>query len=228
VIAVETRWAFERDFDMGNSLYGPAQFTFSMSRPGVIVAEGTTRDADKAFFTLDNADCVSAVAAITSVESDNNLQGRLYRPLEVPRHPLSPKLWVRLRDCLFGAGVRKLIDEMKRIPCISENEAETLVEHGVDDVSFFAEGLIELPEGIPMEESRFQELRNQATRLAMIWQTGQVAHLRAAQGVDLRPLSDEGIFTIDQLLQRKERPRKIDETLWHRLRDEATAIRASA
>jgi len=55
---------------------------------------------------------------------------------------------VRLRDALFGETHQNLVSEMMRIPGITADEARLLVDSGVDDPSFFANGLIDYPDGI--------------------------------------------------------------------------------
>jgi hypothetical protein len=127
---------------------------------------------------------------------------------------------------LFGESPEELVAEMSRIPEISLDEAKTLVDYGVDDFSFFGTGAIEFPEGIPMEESRFHELHEEAKRLALIHQTGEIAYLRSARGIDLAPLHGEKIFTVRQLLETELRPAKIEEVLWNRLREEAAGLYA--
>ncbi len=229
VIAIDTPHAAWDDFDIKNSLYGPLQYTFLIhQRSGQVIPQGTARDVEKAFFELENVECVSAVAHVGSREPDDRyLYGRIYRPLKTPRHPIDTKRWLRLRTALFGESPQELVAEMSCIPGISQREAKTLVDHGVDDFSFFATGSIEFPEGMPVEEHRFRELREEAKRLALIHRTGEIAYLRSARGVDLMPLHSEGIYTVRQLLETKLRPAKIEEQIWNRLREEAAALYAA-
>jgi hypothetical protein len=127
---------------------------------------------------------------------------------------------------LFGESPQELVAEMSRIPGISREEAKTLVDYGVDDFSFFAAGSIEFPEGMPIEEHRFCDLREEAKRLALIHRTGEIVYLRSARGAELEPLYAEGIYTVRQLLETKLRPARIEEELWNRLREEAAALSA--
>ena len=117
---------------------------------------------------------------------------------------------------------QSLLREFARIPGIRKEETEALVANGVDDVSFFALGLIDFPEGMNMKLERFQELRREAWRLLLINHTGQIAYLLAAKGRDLKPFWQHGIFTVSRLLQMKERPSGIAEELWNAMRSEAS------
>lgn len=189
-----------------------------------MVGEGSTRDFEKASFNQSNVDCISCVAGISSSDSGSGpLDGQLYRPLKTPRIPIGAGLWVRLRTALFGSAPTALIAEMSRIPRISEEEAKTLVEHGIDSLPFFAAGLIDLPSDLTIEKSRLEHLQSQARYLIWINETRQMRNLRSAQGLDLSPSHEEGIFTIDQLLQ-KNRPLGVDEALWCNLRREAATL----
>ena len=226
VIAVVTPWMPWDDFDVENSLCGPSGLSLSM-KGRAIVAEGATRSMEKAFSNADNVQCISAVAGMGPSESDYGyLDGKLYRPLKTPRVPVNVKLWVRLRNALFGPSQEKAIAEINRIPTISREEAKALVEHGVDDVSFFAAGLIEFPEGLDIKRDRFRQLQEQAMRLALIGATGRIDYLRSAQGIDLIPLWQDGIYTIIQLLERKSRPPRVEEECWSHLKEEATTLSA--
>jgi hypothetical protein len=114
---------------------------------------------------------------------------------------------------------------MAVIPGISVHEAEVLVKHGVDDISFFAAGIIDFPDDLPMAKARFELLRNQAERLALISRTGQIAYLNSAKGVNLSPLYDEGIYTVNQLLERSPKPQGVTEEVWTLLKEEAVRLK---
>jgi hypothetical protein len=226
VIAIDSPHAAWDDFDIENSLYGPEQFTFlTHLQSGKTIPQGTGRDVKKAFFESENVECISAVVHVSCRDfGDRYLHGRIYRPLKTPSHPIGTKLWLRLRTALFGESPKELVAEMSRIPGISRQEAKTLVDHGVDDFSFFATGAIEFPEGMSMGEPRFRELQEEAKRLALICRTGEIAYLRSARGVDLASLHAEKIFTVRQLLETELRPAKIEEELWNRMREEAAGL----
>jgi hypothetical protein len=223
VIAVQTRWSDLGVIDFLNSLYGPLGVTLRMNtKSGEIVEEGTSRNIEQAFFSQPNVKCISAVGRIDPNETyPDYLIGELYRPIEAPQYPLSMKLWVRLRDALFGSVPKNLVDQISKIPGISLEEAETLVRCGVDDISFFGSGLIEFPENLPLSKKRFEELQAMAGRLIQIHRTGRMDLLSSAQGVDLSPLYNQKIYTINQLLQCEQKPDGISEEVWHALRDEA-------
>jgi hypothetical protein len=229
VIAVDTSWGRCSNFDFKNSLYGPLQFTFLMDQESTqMIAEGGTREAEKAFFSADNVKCISAVVHVASGEpSEGRLRGRMYRPFETPSYPIDAKLWVRLRSALFGESPQDLLAEISRVPHISQEEVEVLVTYGVDDFSFFGAGLIEFPKGMPMSEERFHKLGVEAKRLALIQQTGQIKYLESASGTDLTLFYEEGIYTVNQVVQYGSRPTKIEEKLWNRLREEAAALSAA-
>lgn len=226
VIAVQTRWGSMDEYDCLNSLYGPQQANVAWDKESKeIVEEGSSRGVEKGFFSQSNVDCISAVVRIEPNDSyARNLVGDIYRPINPPRYSLNAKLWVRLRDALFGSMPKRLVEEMSKIPSISSTEAETLVRYGVDDHSFFAGGLIGLPEGLPMGSERFEELRGMAKKLCLLQRTGRIAYLYSAQEVDLAPLNSEGIYTISQLLKSTQRPSDISESDWDAMRDEATKI----
>jgi hypothetical protein len=63
---------------------------------------------------------------------------------------------------------------------------------------------------MPMNEERFHKLEDEAKRLALIQQTGQIKHLESARGADLTLFYEEEIYTVNQLVQRGSRPRKIE------------------
>jgi hypothetical protein len=226
VIAVQTKWGSD-EFDFLNSLYGPVGFSFSMAKEqGQLVEEGATRNIQQTFFNQSDVSCISAVMRIEPDASETGfLAGAMYRPIQDPSHPLNRKLWLRLRDAVFGHCPRILVEQMAVIPGISVDEAELLVKHGVDDISFFAAGMIDFPEDLPMAKTRFEQLRNQAERLALINRTGRIAYLNSAKGVDLTPLYDEGVYTVNQLLERNQKPQGVTEEVWASLKDEAVRLK---
>ncbi|MGD0424743.1 MAG: hypothetical protein ABSA92_14995 [Candidatus Bathyarchaeia archaeon] len=225
VIAVEMSFGHDDEFDVLNSLYGPLQFILTIEQKSKsTVAEGTKREVEKAFFSPETA-CISAVAAIAPDRDDALLlDGKLYRPIDPPQNPIRPELWLRLRRALFGPTPKNLLAEIGSIPGILREEAKMLVEYGVDDLSFFASGRISLPDGIKMESRRFEELRNQAERLMLLYRTGQIAYLPSAQELDLSAFWRHGVFTMNQLLQIRQRPIDVDEKVWNTLRREAAAV----
>jgi hypothetical protein len=228
IIAVQTRWDSGVDeFDFLNSLYGPLQFGFSSDKQsGELVEEGASRSVEKAFFYQPDVDCISAVARIGPSDfHDSFISGGLYRPIKIPRHPINSKLRVRLRDALFGPVPKRLVGEMSSVPGITTQEAEMLVKHGVDDISFFAAGMIDFPNDLHMERKRFEELRQEAKRLALIERSGRIEFLKSAQGVDLAPLHSQGIYTINQLLKHDRRPVTISEETWQAFRHEALNLK---
>ena len=91
-------------------------------------------------------------------------------------------------------------------------------------MSFFAQGKIGLPEGGKMDSKRFEELLHAAGRLMLLYRTGQIAYLPSAQELNLANFWENGIFTINKLLQTKERPTAITQTVWDALRKEAAAV----
>jgi len=193
---------------------------------GQLVEEGATRNIQKAFFNQSDVSCVSAVMRVEPADSETeSLAGAMYRPIQHPSHPLNRRLWIRLRDAVFGPCPRTLVEQMAVIPGISVDEAEVLVKHGVDDISFFAAGIIDFPDDLPMAKARFELLRNQAERLALISRTGQIAYLNSAKGVNLSPLYDEGIYTVNQLLERSPKPQGVTEEVWTLLKEEAVRLK---
>jgi hypothetical protein len=114
---------------------------------------------------------------------------------------------------------------MAAIPGISVEEPELLVKHGVDDVSFFAAGMIDFPEDLPMEKTRFEQLENEAERLALIEGTGRIAYVNSGKDIDLTPLYNAGVYTINQLLERNQKPHGVTEEVWTALKDEALSLR---
>ena len=193
---------------------------------GQLVEEGATRNIERAFFNQSDVSCISAVMRIEPDDSETGfLAGAMYRPIRDPIHPLNRKLWLRLRDAVFGPCPRTLVEQMAVIPGISVDEAELLVKHGVDDISFFAAGMIDFPDDLPMAKARFEQLRNQAERLALISRTGRIEYLNSAKGVDLTPLYDEGVYTVNQLLERNQKPQGVTEVDWASLKEEAVRLR---
>jgi len=83
---------------------------------------------------------------------------------------------------------------------------------------------IKFPKGMPLNDERFHELEDEAKRLALIQQTGQIKYLESAGGADLKLLYEEGIYAVNQVVQCGSRPTKIEEKLWNRLREEAAAL----
>lgn len=178
-----------------------------------------------AFFDSEAVGCISAgVTFGPDTDGSLSLEGKIHRPLNVPRNPISSRLQLRLRRALFGPTPKDLLDEIGRIPGITKQEAEMLLQHGVDDLSFFAAGLIDLPDRIAMERKRYDELQEQAKRLALIYRTGKIAYLPSAQGTDLSEFWQQGIFTVNQLLRTKERPPSIRQEVWNTLRKDAAVV----
>jgi len=227
VITVQTRWSDLGVIDFLNSLYGPVSMNMRLNtKSGEVVEEGTGRNIEQAFFSQPDVKCISAVGRIDPNETyPDYLVGELYRPIEAPNYPLSTKLWVRLRDALFGPMPKNLVDRISKIPGISLGEAETLVKCGVDDISFFGSGLIAFPENLPLGKKRFEELQALAGRLIQIYRTERIDLLSSAQGVDLSPLYNQKIYTINQLLRCEQKPDGISEEVWRALRDEAMRLR---
>jgi hypothetical protein len=58
----------------------------------------------------------------------------------------------------------------------------------------------------------------------LLYRTGQIAYLPSAQDLDLSNFWGNGIFTINKLLQTKERPTSIEQMVWDALREEAAAV----
>ena len=166
VIAVQTRWRDDFNYDMVGSLYGPEQIIMKFDpSTGKAVGHRAARGHEMGFFSLPCVGCISAVAGIKQNDTPGgDLQGELFRPLRQPCNPLPHRLWVRLRDALFGETHQNLVSEMMRIPGITADEARLLVDSGVDDPSFFANGLIDYPDGISMKKIRFDALRKDALR----------------------------------------------------------------
>ncbi len=223
VIAIQPQWAHDLGFDILNSLYGPQTVSYVLHTPSQqVVEEGTGRDADKAFFALEGIDCISGVAAISAEDLRvGPLRGELFRPLESSLYPLSPRMWVRLRTALYGPRPMELVHRMSRIPDITENEAEALVDYGVDDHSFFAADKIPYRSGIPISEERYQDLVENARHLQTLVHSGRISDLRIAEGVDLRPLYEKGIFLIKQLLKTDEPPEGFSASIWRAMQEEA-------
>lgn len=72
-----------------------------------------------------------------------------------------------------------------------------------------------------LSEQRVEELVSEVRWLGSLRETGQVALLKTARGVDLTPLVDAGIRTLPELLRASECPEGLAEGIWHGLRMEA-------
>ena len=223
VIALQPQWAFDLDFDLPNSLYGPEQWSITLHLPThEKVAEAVTRDTEKAFYTINGTHCISAVAGISPVESEP-FEGELFRPLQKVHNPIPYSLWVRLRTALFGPRPKSLVDRLLQIPTITQHEAEILVDSGVDDLSFFAEGLLPYSDGMPVSKERFEGLVGEAIYLRNVQNSGRIVHLKAAQGVDLTPLYQGGLHFIRQLIKATQ-PQGIPTENWAALISEARQV----
>jgi len=58
----------------------------------------------------------------------------------------------------------------------------------------------------------------------LLYRTGQIAYLPSAQELDLSAFWRHGVFTMNQLLQIRQRPIDVDEKVWNTLRREAAAV----
>lgn len=226
VIAVQTEWEHDLEFDLTNSLYGAQSFSWTMDHEkNQVVAEGSKRDTKVGFFNRpEKVECISAVVGIAPPDPrEQGLRGELFMPVRPPWNPLSPKLWVRLRTALFGRRPKWLVERMLEIPTISEAEVEILVDAGVDDISFFAGERYSYPDGLSITRQRFDELIAEAQRAARLHRTGRLEHLRSVNEKDLEALHGAGVFTVNQLVS-LSRPAKIPEARWAAWRVEAFAF----
>lgn len=210
------------DFGILNSLYGQFSVTCVIHKEtGHIVSDGPSRKNKDAFFELPQIKHVSVIAGITGWDRpDGSIRGRLHRPLHEPRLPLSPKLWLRLRTALYGSLPEELIADMMRVPGMTREEAELLVNAGIDDNDFFAAGVLAKPPDLAMIAARWSELQVEARHKDTLIRTNAIADLRAAASVDLAPLHHAGIYLITQLYA-KECPATFPQGAWDVLRDEA-------
>lgn len=221
VLGIQMRHALDLEFDLTNSLYGPLAVSFAVHREtGEVAKEGTTRDVEKAFFAQENVGCISAVAGIAPQTRENRfLVGGLYRPLKEPDEPLALSLWVRLRTALFGPRPAELVEEMGRIPGITPDEADVLIDAGVDSYGFFAAERLQKPESLPIDDGRWEELVDAAQHQQLLASTSAIWNLRAAKGVDLSPLERERIYLFRQLYENL-RPSDFPLETWTALMDE--------
>jgi hypothetical protein len=155
VIAVQARHFIDAVFDLPNSLYGPLQTS-------------GRRNHKRGFFYIEGVRCISGILGVeadyASIESssDDRCPAQFFRPPHIPTHPLHGRLWVRLRDALFGPMPQTFISEMSRIPGITSGEAEDLVMNGVDCLWAFAQGLFPYNPELKMSPQRFEVLCAQA------------------------------------------------------------------
>lgn len=224
VVAVEMRFPHQVQHDMRNSLYGPFQVTWGRdTQTGDTVTEGVSRDDELAFFKREKVECISAIVGISPPEPESEYpNGELFRPIREPLHPIPLPLWVRLRNALFGPEPQYLLDEMGRIPTITEDEVRKLVARGIDHWQLFASGHFPFDEEIGIPEDRYFELRREAQRLDLIYRKDRLEYLPSAAGRDLTPFHEVKIFTLKQLLAADERPPSVPEDLWDVLREEAS------
>ncbi len=227
VIGLQADSMIDLDFDFENSIYGQLQSRIYFDKEKAqAVGDGTTRATENAFFNDPRSQCISAIAGVAVDDSDDTrVVGELYHPLPPTKHPLPAPLWVRLRTALFGPRPAHLVEAMARMPDVTRAEAEALVDHGVDEPSFFANGLIPRPSTLPIPEQRYAVLREKAARYQAVHETNEMRFLEAAQGVDLRPLYEVGIGLVDQLLRAKDAPAGFSSATWARLREEAAMYR---
>jgi hypothetical protein len=112
---------------------------------------------------------------------------------------------------------------MESIPTISEQEAQCLVDSGVDDPGFFSMGDMPWIAEIPISKERYDQLIEEAKRFANILQSGEISYLKAARGADLRLLHERGIYFVRQLLT-EECPSDFGRALWEELSAEASCF----
>jgi len=222
VLGIQVQYTHDLEFDLLNSLYGPLAASWAMHKDtGEVVSEGPTRHVEKAFFAQDNVGCVSAVAGIAPENRQTgHLLGKLHRPLKEPDRPLSLPLWVRLRTALYGPRPPELIDEMCRIPNITLEEANAMVDAGLDDPAFLAAERFEKPASLSMEDTRWRELLDAAQHRQLLASTNAIRDLRAAKGADLSPLDRERIYRIKQLYG-TPRPQDFPVDVWAAMTEEA-------
>ena len=167
IIAVQLKRPFDLEFDLKNSLYGPDRLRLTVdTKTGKVISKVNTRESTKGFFFMEDVDCISAVIGILPDEDDSGcLMGEIFLPVKKPRNPIPPPFYVRLRDTLFQSSISRLINRMKEIPTIIDNEAKELVLHGIDESSLFAFGIMEYPEGIQIPRERFDQLMKEAIKM---------------------------------------------------------------
>ena len=210
------------DYSLLNSLYGVFGVGWVMGDQGKEV-EGTQRDTKDmiGIFYEPEAAFVSGVLALTPEgPRAAHLTGRMFWPMEKPPHPLSPPLYARLRDALLGELPESDVERMMRIPTLVRDEAEALVQAGVDSPIPLALGQLDFDD-LPLGKERLQELVVEIHWQARLQEQGRIEFLKTAQGVDVTPLLEADIRTLPQLLRADQRPEGLPEGIWYALRMEA-------
>lgn len=224
VIAVRVEHAGELRHEMMNSLYG--KLGFSYGPPGERVrVEGMERDQSEGFFHRSNVECISAVVGVVPPEPGRDyLEGRIYRPIRSPARPVSSNLWIRIRTALFGPEPEWLLQRMRRIPTIVDDEARSLVANGIDDWEYLAAGGYQYREDLGVDEMRFKELVVEARRLGLILANGRLEYLHSSEHIDMNPLHEAGIYTVNQLIRADRSPAGVSSDDWEALKDEAIVL----
>jgi len=225
VIGIEVKSESQLMMDLPNSLYGPLSIRMTTDKLKGAIEEGTTRDLDRAFFGRDNIECISAVVGICpEIIPKEDLNGELFRPFYRPHNKINWRLWVKLRDALFGSDKEHLIERMMKIPTITTEEAESLVEHGIDDPGYLASKRVTFPGGLQIPHERFEDLQGWAENLVRYQSSNHVSILNSVNKEVVEKLADEEIRTVEDVIEAEQKPDNIEEKTWEELRKEACEL----
>lgn len=217
-------YRYQIDFNMyADSLYGESYCAAKVYPDKGYVEEGIKRKSD-GFFKISGTDVISAIAVLYKPEFGGvSLYNGAIHSHPNPKHPLSPKTWIDLRDLLYGDNARKSIRSLDIIDGIDEEKAELLYSNGIDSIYYLA--LVDLShysiDGISSEELKY--FQDEARRMLSAKSSDSIKCLKDINPDIILILKENGIERITQL-RAVDKPDEIQGSDWEPLIEEAENI----
>jgi len=209
--------------EVQNGIQGELQFSYKKKNDThEIVSEGPVR-ANNGFYDEDKTEIVTAIAAYKHYHGDC-FEGKFYRPFRTPINRMSQEFMVRLREALFGNSEISNWKTLMKIPGINEELAKLFYSRGIDDITVLSivtenEFVIE---GVSWEQISY--LKNEAIRVINALSTGSIKYLSKIDAASCEALEKEGIYLINELLQKEEAPNGMSEYTWNLLKEDARRV----
>lgn len=206
-----------------DSLYGKAYFAGRVDPIKGFIEEGIKRE-DDGFFEISNTDVISAIAVVHKNEFGGfeHYEGAIHSHPS-PKYPLNPKIWVDIRDALYGDNARKSILSLHTIDGVDENIADLLYSSGIDSIYHLT--LVDLSyyliDGIPSE--KLKEFQDEAKRMLNARRVDSIKCLKDINPDIISILEEKGIRKITQL-RASDKPAEVQDSDWKSLIDEAEII----
>ncbi len=223
IIIILNLKGFLDDVEVQNGIQGELQFSYEKRNDThEIVGEGPTR-ANNGFYDEEKTEMVTAIASYKQYHL-GDFKGKFYRPFRPSINRMSQEFMVRLRDALFGNSEISDWRTLMKIPGIDEELAKLFYSKGIDDITVLSivtenEFVIE---GVSWEQISY--LKNEAIRVINALSTGSIKYLSKIDAASWEALEKEGIYLINQLLEKEEAPNGMSEYTWNLLKEDARRV----